>query len=84
MARSRSALGEAWTARDVGAAMGRNPIPIIIPCHRVVAANGKLGGFSAPGGNETKRRMLAIEQAAPKGACRSVQRGPIAQNRASA
>jgi methylated-DNA-[protein]-cysteine S-methyltransferase len=60
-------LGEAWTARDVGAAMGRNPIPVIIPCHRVVAANGKLGGFSAPGGNETKRRMLAIEQAAPKG-----------------
>jgi methylated-DNA-[protein]-cysteine S-methyltransferase len=60
-------LGGAWTARDVGAAMGRNPIPVIIPCHRIVAANGKLGGFSAPGGNETKRRMLAIEQAAPQG-----------------
>jgi methylated-DNA-[protein]-cysteine S-methyltransferase len=60
-------LGGAWTARDVGAAMGRNPVPVIVPCHRVVAANGKLGGFSAPGGNETKRRMLAIEQAAPKG-----------------
>jgi len=60
-------LGGAWSARDVGAAMGRNPVPVIVPCHRVVAANGKLGGFSAPGGNETKRRMLAIEQAVPKG-----------------
>jgi len=60
-------LGGIWTARDVGAAMGRNPVPVIVPCHRVVAANGKLGGFSAPGGNTTKRRMLAIEQAAPKG-----------------
>ena len=60
-------LGGAWTARDVGAAMGRNPVPVIVPCHRVVAANGKLGGFSAPGGNDTKRRMLAIEQAVPRG-----------------
>jgi methylated-DNA-[protein]-cysteine S-methyltransferase len=59
-------LGGAWTARDVGAAMGRNPVPVIVPCHRVVAANGKLGGFSAPGGNDTKRRMLAVEQAVPK------------------
>ena len=37
-------------ARDVGAAMGQNPVPIVIPCHRVLAAGGKLGGFSAPGG----------------------------------
>jgi methylated-DNA-[protein]-cysteine S-methyltransferase len=44
--------------------MGRNPFPIIVPCHRVVAADGALGGFSAGGGTETKRRMLVIEGAA--------------------
>ena len=41
--------------------MGANPVPIVVPCHRVVAAGGKLGGFSAHGGSETKRRMLVIE-----------------------
>src|SRR5262245_565047 len=41
-------------ARDVGAALARNPTPVIVPCHRVVGANGKLTGFSAPGGLETK------------------------------
>ena len=50
-------------ARDVGAALGRNPFPIVVPCHRVVAANGALTGFSAPGGLATKRRMLEIEGA---------------------
>ena len=50
-------------ARAVGQALGMNPIPLIIPCHRVLAANGKAGGFSAPGGVETKARMLAIEGA---------------------
>jgi O-6-methylguanine DNA methyltransferase len=50
-------------ARAVGQALGRNPIPLIIPCHRVLAACGKAGGFSAPGGVETKARMLAIEGA---------------------
>jgi methylated-DNA-[protein]-cysteine S-methyltransferase len=49
------------TARDVGQAMARNPVPLIIPCHRVLAAGGKLGGFSAPGGSSTKRRMLELE-----------------------
>jgi methylated-DNA-[protein]-cysteine S-methyltransferase len=49
------------TARDVGQAMARNPVPLIIPCHRVLAAGGKLGGFSAPGGSDTKRRMLELE-----------------------
>ena len=49
--------------RDVGAALARNPTPIIVPCHRVVAANGALHGFSAPGGLETKRRMLELEGA---------------------
>ncbi|MDP3898904.1 MAG: methylated-DNA--[protein]-cysteine S-methyltransferase [Mesorhizobium sp.] len=48
-------------ARDIGAAMGRNPVPLIIPCHRVLAAGGKIGGFSAPGGTTTKQRMLALE-----------------------
>jgi len=48
-------------AREVGEAMARNPAPLIIPCHRVVAAGGKLGGFSAPGGATTKMRMLELE-----------------------
>jgi methylated-DNA-[protein]-cysteine S-methyltransferase len=50
-------------ARRIGEAIGRNPCPIIVPCHRVVAAGGKTGGFSAPGGAATKRRLLAIEGA---------------------
>jgi methylated-DNA-[protein]-cysteine S-methyltransferase len=50
-------------ARDVGAALARNPFPIIVPCHRVLGANGRLTGFSAPGGLETKRRMLELEGA---------------------
>ena len=48
-------------ARDVGQAMARNPVPLIIPCHRVLAAGGKVGGFSAPGGSATKIRMLELE-----------------------
>jgi methylated-DNA-[protein]-cysteine S-methyltransferase len=48
-------------ARDVGQAMARNPVPLIIPCHRVLAAGGKIGGFSAPGGAATKIRMLELE-----------------------
>ena len=48
-------------ARDVGQAMAQNPVALIIPCHRVLAAGGKLGGFSAPGGATTKRRMLELE-----------------------
>ena len=48
-------------ARDVGDAMGRNPIPIVIPCHRVLAAGGKIGGFSAYGGTATKQKLLALE-----------------------
>jgi methylated-DNA-[protein]-cysteine S-methyltransferase len=53
--------GFADAAREVGAAMARNPFPIVVPCHRVVAAGGRLGGFSAPGGAETKQRLLALE-----------------------
>jgi len=56
-------IGRPEAAREVGAALARNPFPIVVPCHRVVAANGALTGFSAPGGLETKRRMLEIEGA---------------------
>ncbi|NWP89508.1 MGMT family protein, partial [Escherichia coli] len=48
-------------ARDVGQAMAANPVPLIVPCHRVTAANGRIGGFSAPGGALLKAQMLAIE-----------------------
>ena len=48
-------------ARDVGTAMAQIPVPLIIPCHRVLAAGGKVGGFSAPGGAATKIRMLKLE-----------------------
>lgn len=48
-------------ARAVGTACGRNPLPIIIPCHRVVAANGSLGGYSGLEGVETKRYLLSLE-----------------------
>jgi methylated-DNA-[protein]-cysteine S-methyltransferase len=56
-------LGDGSDARDVGEAMGKNPFPIIVPCHRVVAAGGRLGGFSAAGGVTTKLRLLNIEGA---------------------
>lgn len=48
-------------ARAVGMALGRNPWPLLVPCHRVVGAGGKLTGFSAPGGVATKARLLALE-----------------------
>ncbi len=57
------AIGRPDAARDVGTALARNPCPILVPCHRVVAANGALTGFSAPGGLATKRRMLELEGA---------------------
>lgn len=56
-------LGDKLLSRAVGKALGENPFPIVIPCHRVLAANGKTGGFSANGGVATKFRMLAIERA---------------------
>ena len=56
-------LGDPGLSRAVGQALGRNPIPIIVPCHRVLAAQGKIGGFSAPGGTSTKRQLLEIEGA---------------------
>ena len=54
-------MGAPRAARAVGQALGRNPFPVVVPCHRVVAAGGKLGGFSAHGGTSTKERLLAIE-----------------------
>jgi methylated-DNA-[protein]-cysteine S-methyltransferase len=57
------AIGRPDAAREVGVALSRNPFPVIVPCHRVVAANGALTGFSAPGGLATKRRMLELEGA---------------------
>jgi methylated-DNA-[protein]-cysteine S-methyltransferase len=57
------AIGDPGAARAVGAALGANPFPIVVPCHRVLAADGALHGFSAPGGIKTKRRMLEIERA---------------------
>jgi methylated-DNA-[protein]-cysteine S-methyltransferase len=54
-------IGVPHGAREVGAALSRNPFPIVVPCHRVVAANGALTGFSAPGGLATKRRVLELE-----------------------
>jgi O-6-methylguanine DNA methyltransferase len=54
-------LGQPSAARDVGQALARNPIGLIVPCHRVVAAGGKTGGFSARGGPATKTKILALE-----------------------
>ena len=64
VAKAASAGATGWEgARDVGEAMGRNPVPVVIPCQRVLAAGGKLGGFSARGGAQTKLKLLAIEGA---------------------
>ncbi len=60
-------LGGDVDARSVGQALGANPFAIVVPCHRVIAADGRLGGFSAPGGTALKQRILAIEQARPDG-----------------
>lgn len=55
------AVGRPGAARAVGRAVAANPLPLVIPCHRVVAVSGRLGGFSAPGGIETKRWLLWLE-----------------------
>lgn len=57
-------IGFPNAAQAVGQALGRNPIALIVPCHRVIASSGKLGGFSAPGGGTMKQRLLEIEAAA--------------------
>jgi methylated-DNA-[protein]-cysteine S-methyltransferase len=58
-----SEAGSPKGSRAVGQAMANNPLPIVVPCHRVIAGSGKPGGFSAPGGLDTKARLLAIEGA---------------------
>ncbi len=55
------AAGSDKAARAVGGAMARNPIPVFIPCHRVLSQGGGRGGFSAPGGLETKAKLLSLE-----------------------
>ena len=67
-------LGDRGLARDVGQALGRNPFPLIVPCHRVLAAGGKVGGFSANGGVTTKLRLLTIEGARTSDAAHAVRR----------
>jgi methylated-DNA-[protein]-cysteine S-methyltransferase len=61
-------MGEPGAARDVGQALGQNPFAIIVPCHRVLAAKGKVGGFSARGGVRTKLRLISSERAGGHGA----------------
>ena len=61
-------LGVPHESREVGQALGRNPVAIILPCQRVLGADGKMGGFSANGGVATKRRILEIEGASAVGA----------------
>jgi methylated-DNA-[protein]-cysteine S-methyltransferase len=56
-------LGDKALSRAVGQALGRNPFPIVVPCHRVLAAGGRTGGFSGPGGVSTKFRLLEIDRA---------------------
>ncbi len=56
-------IGNPDGARAVATALGRNPIPLVIPCHRVTYSGGGVGGFSAPGGVDLKRRMLSLEKA---------------------
>ncbi|MBA3447924.1 MAG: methylated-DNA--[protein]-cysteine S-methyltransferase [Pseudaminobacter sp.] len=53
--------GHPGLARETGAALGANPVPLVVPCHRILAAGGRIGGFSAPGGSIAKERMLRLE-----------------------
>ncbi len=59
-------IGRVGAARAVGGALAKNPLPLIVPCHRVVRSDGKIGGFSAAGGITLKKRMLLHEQQAAK------------------
>jgi methylated-DNA-[protein]-cysteine S-methyltransferase len=56
-----AAVGSPGAARAVGQALGQNPFPIVIPCHRVLAAGGRIGGFTAEGGTTVKAKLLAVE-----------------------
>jgi methylated-DNA-[protein]-cysteine S-methyltransferase len=74
-------LGDRNLARDVAQALGQNPVPIIVPCHRVMAAGRKTGGFSAPGGVQTKLKLLSIEGAQLEEAPMLFDRLPLAAQR---
>lgn len=74
-------LGDRNLARDVAQALSQNTCPIIIPCHRVLATGGKTGGFSAPGGVQTKLRLLSIEGAQPEEGPMLFDRLPLATPR---
>ncbi|HVY90667.1 MAG TPA: methylated-DNA--[protein]-cysteine S-methyltransferase [Hyphomonadaceae bacterium] len=69
-------LGSKLLAQQVGAALGQNPWPMVVPCHRVTAAGGKLGGFTARGGADTKLRLLEIEGAAAAAQAKVVKSKP--------
>jgi methylated-DNA-[protein]-cysteine S-methyltransferase len=60
-------IGFPWGARAVGRALARNPVPLIVPCHRILARDDRIGGFAAHGGTVTKRRLLALEGLHPGG-----------------
>lgn len=70
-----AAIGAPGAARAVGRVLGQNPVPLIIPCHRVLASGGKLRGFSAPGGVATQARLLAIEGVVAAGPGRAALAG---------
>jgi methylated-DNA-[protein]-cysteine S-methyltransferase len=70
-------LGEPGAARDVGSVLGQNPFSIVVPCHRVLAAGGKIGGFSARGGIKTKLRLLSIEGVQAPGTAPLFESGPL-------
>lgn len=74
-------VGADASARAVGQALGANPFPLVVPCHRVVASAGGLGGFSAPGGVALKRRLLAIEDARLDGSPDLFDAPPLASAR---
>jgi methylated-DNA-[protein]-cysteine S-methyltransferase len=71
-------LGAPREARAVGHALGHNPFPLVVPCHRVLATGGKVGGFSAHGGTATKLRLLSIERARTSAAPTLFQDLPLA------
>jgi methylated-DNA-[protein]-cysteine S-methyltransferase len=67
------AVGHPKAARAVGGTMAHNPLPLVVPCHRVLRSDGRLGGFSSPGGLDEKLRMLGLEGSRPQSAMNAVR-----------